>query len=317
MNRAKMNSLSVVIPTKNAGPDFDRVLHMLARQELDVDPEIVIVDSGSEDETEDICRRYPVRFHQIDPTEFGHGKTRNLGVSLTQGEVVCLLTQDALPSDVHLLRNLVKHFEQPEVAGVVGRQIPRPDASLLTTRDTNRWVLGSPDRHVSQISSQNTFERLSAFDQYLACIFDNVCSAIRRSVWERIPFPNAVFSEDLEWGYRVLRCGYAIVYEPEAAVYHSHDRPIVYQFHRTRIDHYRLAELFGLETVPTVFHIPGSFTRQLVGETRALAAMDAPFWRRFREIVKLPARAAAHVFAQYAGARAYRMGYAPEDLRAV
>ena len=255
--------------------------------------------------------------YQIDPAEFGHGRTRNLGVSLSTGDIVCLLTQDALPSDPHIIRNLIRHFERDDVAGVVGRQIPRPDASLLTTLSVNNWVLASPEVHVSQITSQDTFEQSSPYEQYLACVFDNVCSAIRRSVWERIPFPDVVFSEDLEWGYRVLRSGYAIVYEPDAAVYHSHDRPIVYQFHRTRIDHYRLAELFGLETVPTVFHIPGSIMHQILGEARALARMNAPFWRRFRETLKLPARAVAHVFAQYTGARAYRMGQPPEDLKAV
>ena len=319
VNSGTMNtpSVSIVIPTKNAGSEFDQVLGMLSKQELDVTPEIVVVDSGSEDETKEICHRYPVQFHQIDPAEFGHGRTRNLGVSLSTGDIVCLLTQDALPSDPHIIRNLIRHFERDDVAGVVGRQIPRPDASLLTTLSVNNWVLASPEVHVSQITSQDTFEQSSPYEQYLACVFDNVCSAIRRSVWERIPFPDVVFSEDLEWGYRVLRSGYAIVYEPDAAVYHSHDRPIVYQFHRTRIDHYRLAELFGLETVPTVFHIPGSIMHQILGEARALARMNAPFWRRFRETLKLPARAVAHVFAQYTGARAYRMGQPPEDLKAV
>ena len=112
-------SISVIIPTKNAGPDFDRVLAMLRRQEIEPAPEILVVDSGSRDETVEICRQYSVPVERIDPREFGHGRTRNFGVSRTQGEIICLLTQDALPVDTKLLWNLSQQFHSEEVAGVV------------------------------------------------------------------------------------------------------------------------------------------------------------------------------------------------------
>jgi rhamnosyltransferase len=310
-------SVSVVIPTKNAGPDLDQVLAMLSRQEVEAEPEILVVDSGSNDETEEICRRYPVRFEQIKPKEFGHGRTRNLGVSRTRGDIVCLLTQDAIPADTRLLRNLTRHFDQEDVAGIVGRQVPRPDASVLTARDVNGWILGSADPRISRITSQNEFESLSPADKYFLSAFDNVCSAIRRSVWERIPFPDVLFGEDVEWGYRALRCGYAIVYEPKAMVYHSHERSIGYQFRRMMADHYRLRELFGLETVPTALHIPGSVARQMVADAWDLLRAEAPPRTRLKELLRLPARCGAHVLGQYLGARAYRTGRAPNELPAV
>ncbi|MFH1737525.1 MAG: glycosyltransferase [bacterium] len=312
-----IDSISIVIPTKNAGPDFDRVLSMLTSRQTKLKPEILVIDSGSVDETEEICRRYSVRFERIKPEEFGHGCTRNLGISRTKGEIICLLTQDAIPVDVNFLDSITEPFSREDVAGVVGRQIPRSDASLLTVRDVSRWVLGSPDGRISRIANQSEFETLSPLDRYLMSAFDNVCSAIRRSVWEKIPFSDVVFGEDIEWGYRALRCGYAIAYEPNAAVFHSHDRPIRYQFQRTRIDHYRLRELFGLETVPTALHIPGSILRQMVGDTCDLLQMRADFSSRLKELTRLPVRATAHTLGQYLGARAYRMGRSAEDLTAV
>ena len=54
-------------------------------------------------------------------------------------------------------------------------------------------------------------------------LFSNVNSAVPRRVWESFPFDeNIVMSEDQEWSRRVLLAGLGVVYEPEAAVFHSH-----------------------------------------------------------------------------------------------
>ena len=47
-------------------------------------------------------------------------------------------------------------------------------------------------------------------------------ASILRDVWEKIPVPEMLKSEDQEWGKRALLAGYKIIYEPEAVVYHSH-----------------------------------------------------------------------------------------------
>jgi hypothetical protein len=63
--------------------------------------------------------------------------------------------------------------------------------------------------------------------------FSNANSAIRKSVWEATRFPDdlKVF-EDVGIAKRILDSGWCIVYEPEAAVYHSHDFPMDVLFKR-------------------------------------------------------------------------------------
>jgi rhamnosyltransferase len=64
-------------------------------------------------------------------------------------------------------------------------------------------------------------------------LFSNVSSAIRRSVWEEFRFADdIIMSEDQEWSRRVLLAGYELVYEPEAAVRHSHNYSLGSAFKR-------------------------------------------------------------------------------------
>ena len=54
-------------------------------------------------------------------------------------------------------------------------------------------------------------------------LFSNVNSAIRRSVWDGLRFADdIIMSEDQEWSARVLLAGWTVLYEPRAAVRHSH-----------------------------------------------------------------------------------------------
>ena len=70
---------SVVIPTKNPGQIFRDVLDRVLEQECPWDFEVLVIDSGSNDGTQDYARSKPgVRLHEITPEEFGHGRTRNL-----------------------------------------------------------------------------------------------------------------------------------------------------------------------------------------------------------------------------------------------
>src|SRR6266511_15266 len=92
-----MSSISVVVPTLNGGRGFERLCRHLAQTRSRLGLDVLVIDSGSTDETVENARTAGLRVHTIRPDEFGHGRTRNLGVRMTDGEIVCFLTQDALP----------------------------------------------------------------------------------------------------------------------------------------------------------------------------------------------------------------------------
>ncbi len=210
-------SVSIVIPVKDGGSDLERCLEAIAAQQLPggARPELVVVDSGSRDRSVEVARSHGAILREIPPHEFNHGSARNLGAGASSGELLVFISQDATPIGERWLERLTAPLrEQPEVAGVYGRQIAGEDATP-PERYFLDFLYGPTARvqraaGVSELSMETT-------------LFSNANGAIRRALWERFPFvEDIIMSEDQDWSRRALLDGGTIVYEPEAAVRHSH-----------------------------------------------------------------------------------------------
>ncbi|MCX9059217.1 glycosyltransferase, partial [Citrobacter portucalensis] len=90
---------SVIIPTLNGGEIFKKVIDKLLVQIAPWQFEIVVVDSGSNDGTVEFLKSRNVVLHQIEKSQFQHGRTRNLAIQISKGDYIAVLTQDALPYD--------------------------------------------------------------------------------------------------------------------------------------------------------------------------------------------------------------------------
>ena len=242
---------SVVIPTFQAGPGFDELLGRIFSQKTDFGYEVLVIDSGSTDGTAELAGRHGASVYRIDPNEFDHGATRNLGASLSAGHYIAFLVQDALPTDDKWLAAMVENLDADEtVAGVYGRQIPRPDSSPLTRALMRDWPTSSLERREQFDGGPEPYAALPPDTRRSLSTFDNVSSCIRRPVWERIPLERARFGEDLRWGKTVVQAGHKLIYEPRSAVYHSHERGALYDLRRHYVDGLLHQELFGFTPNP-------------------------------------------------------------------
>lgn len=233
-----------MIPTYNGRSDLERSLPALFSQKAEFPFEVICIDSSSTDGTWELLGEYPIDRHRIPASDFSHGGTRNRGVELSRGGIVILMTQDAVPVGDQWMTALVRNYENPEVAGVYSRQIPRPDGALLAKIDLRLAPNGSIQRRVNRRSDHPHYEAAPPNERRELCNFDDICSSVRRSVWEKFPFRPLNFAEDLDWGKRVFEAGYTIVFEPEAQVVHSHDRSFVYEFKRSFITYDVVDEMF-------------------------------------------------------------------------
>src|SRR5438105_349485 len=120
------NHVTVAVLTYNAEEFLRDLLKAIETQKTQRKVEILVIDSGSSDQTLEILKDFSdVRLHQIPNSEFGHGKTRNQAVELASGEFVLFLTQDAVPAHEYWLESMVEPFEISDKVGcVVGKQIP-------------------------------------------------------------------------------------------------------------------------------------------------------------------------------------------------
>lgn len=295
--------ITVIILTKNGGNEFESCLSHVFAQKVDWPFEVIIIDSGSRDNTLEIAQRYPTRLIQIKPEQFNHGETRNLGAKHARGQYIVFLTQDAIPCDENWLSALVANFADKQVAGVFSRQIPKRDCNILTRRALESWVTGGKQRVIKFIRDKEEYAKLSPMEKYLLATFDNVSSCIRRSVWEHFPFAHVSFGEDIEWSKRVLEAGYKIVYEPESKVYHSHNRSVLYEFKRAYVDHQNLNRLFGLKLVPNLGDALRCVIRGIGSYWLYVIQSTISPGEKTRLIFRVPFLTLAQVFGQYLGVK--------------
>lgn len=230
------DSVSIVIPVLNAEKYLPALMERIFSQKPFPPDEVVIVDSNSTDSTVEIARSHE-RIKVISISRFSHGAARNLGVRAALGEFVVFLSQDALPKDEKWLAALLTPLEDEQVAAVYSRQIPRPEVSpserfFLQYHFPPGQPLQRARKNGEPLSFQNVF-------------FSNVSSATRRSLAQRFPFDEKlIMSEDQQFARDLMTDGYAVVYQPESVVVHSHNYTLKTAFKRYFDSVYSLTQIF-------------------------------------------------------------------------
>lgn len=217
-----MNSLSVVIPTKDRAEALARTLNALEAQRADgTSLEVVVVDNGSGDGTPARVRdregpaALPIRL--LEQPEGGPAAARNAGVAAANGEILLFLGDDTEPADDGLLRaHLDLHAARPEPAyGILGRITWSPHSPVTPFM---RWLEnGGPQFHYGE---------LEAGPVDAASYFYSSHASVKRALFEQVGgfderFPTAAV-EDTELGTRLADAGLELDYRPELLVLHDH-----------------------------------------------------------------------------------------------
>jgi glycosyltransferase involved in cell wall biosynthesis len=262
-------TIGIVIRTLNESELIGRCLETLRRQHGTFDLDILVVDSGSTDSTVEIARSYDARIVELRPGEFDYSKALNAGIEQVRGDLVVILSAHAIPIGEDWLQKMTAPFEDPRVAGVASRQVPWPDAPWQEVHRL-RHQFGESACVYSHGSARQI-------------VFSNAASSIRRRVWRDQPFKLAA-AEDHEWARRIVAAGWTIVYEPAAAVFHSHHENARAQALRM-IDINRVLDQDrgGRTRRRTLREAAG----MLVRDSRKVAALDEPIRRKLAYLTEL------------------------------
>lgn len=293
--------VSVIIPTKNGLPLFQKCLDGVLNQVAPWPFEVIVVDSGSRDGTWELALNRATKAIRIAPDEFNHGTTRNLAATYSRGKYLVFLVQDAVPFDEHWLERLVTSCEAESVAGSFSCQMVRRDSDPITHYLCHDALPSGSSREVKRLAAQRSLNELAPAERYEISRFQNPSSCVRRDVFQRYPFACLPYGEDHEWGKRVIEAGYSIVYEPSSRVYHSHDRSPIYALKRAYADHFQAADLFEYVMIPTF----GQAVRAVAGYTLsswmyAIRDIDG-FTAKIKFTICIPAHIAGLTAGQYLG----------------
>ncbi len=218
--------VSVIIRTKNESAYLGRVLQRLKEQEYGGPVEIILVDSGSTDETVGIARSSGCRVIEMKPQAFSFGRALNIGIAEARGDIMLHLSGHSVPEGVDYFNLMVEPFEDPAVAATFGRDIPWPETCPSQARDIlNHFPEVGPDGNK----------------------FSNANAAVRKWMWEQVRFDEALPAcEDLFWAKEVMSRGFSIRYIPCARVFHSHSSSPWYYFRRYRKERCSLKHCLNL-----------------------------------------------------------------------
>jgi rhamnosyltransferase len=190
---------TVIVRSKDESRTIERTLSLLRRQT--VDPEIVVVDSGSHDGTVGIARRFCDRMIEIPPREFTYGRALNIGARAAKAPIHFAISAHCFPERPDWIERSLAHYERDDVAATNGIQT---------------FADGRP---VTEPFYQDAAHARS--DPHWG--FSNHASSWRASVWQRFPFDeDLAATEDREWSWRVLDAGWVIAFDPALWIDLSH-----------------------------------------------------------------------------------------------
>ncbi len=220
---------TVFIPTYYGEDNLEELFGSLSMQDVDFEYEILVIDTSSKDRTPEIIKEWApkfkyFRYETITKADFSHGRVRQQAAQMARGEYVVYLTQDATPAHRRWLYEIIQPMERfSNVAGVMGKQDPRPNALPLLKEEIIRtFKQFGPDFGTTLFYSDDFIDSQQIYD--LVTFYSDVNSAARKSVLlGDVPYQDIPYAEDQKLGEDLVDHGYVKAYAPRANVWHTNE----------------------------------------------------------------------------------------------
>lgn len=221
-----MVNCSIVIRAYNEEKHIGRLLEGLRQQTLK-DVEIILVDSGSTDQTVSIAESFGARIVHIPSAEFTFGRSLNFGLRQATRELVVIASAHVYPVYPDWLETLLRPFEDEKMALTYGKQRGPVTAKYSEQQIYHQWYpdAGNPNQTTAFCNNAN--------------------AAIRKSLWEQNQYDETLTGlEDLAWAKWAQEHDYEITYVAEAEIIHVHNETPRGVFNRYRREAMALRRIY-------------------------------------------------------------------------
>lgn len=259
--------VSIIFRALNEEKWFDHALSACANQRFEHgDIELILVDSGSTDQTIKIAERHGCRIVHIKKSDFTFGRSLNYGCEAATGEYLVFISAHCIPADRDWLSRLIAPLTDDTADYVYGRQI-----GAEHSRFSERQIFAQHFPEADMLPQDGFF-------------INNANAAIRKETWRKYAFDETVTGlEDMVLGKAIVKDGGKVGYVAAATVTHIHEE----SFRQTRRRYYREA-LTLREIMPQVHFRFGDFLRYFFAgafHDFSVALGEKRFWSTAPEIV--------------------------------
>lgn len=207
-----MPKVSVILTVKNEERTVGHAIESVLRIDYP-NYEVIMVDTGSEDQTVRIAKQYGIKTVQVNASTPGIG--RNVGIRNSSGEIVAFVDGDCYVCRKDWLKSAVDLLRQNNIGGVSGPVISSSQGAyiskvLLDVFSTFFASAGSAS--FSRYKKQKELKSLPSAN-----------AIYRREVLEKVGLfsEDLKFCEDTDLSYRIRKAGYRLVYSPNIVVEHD------------------------------------------------------------------------------------------------
>ena len=197
--------VSIIIRTLNEERYLPELLTSIQSQKSTFSHEVILIDSGSTDNTCKIAEQFGCRILYISREEFSFGRSLNRACEAAYGVYFVIISGHCIPCDQHWLQNLVQPLAEATVQYCYGRQVGGPTTYLSECQIFAKYF---PD--ISSIPQSGFY-----------C--NNANSAIAANTWKQFKFDEYLTGlEDMHLAKRLVEDQGKIGYIAEAKVTHIH-----------------------------------------------------------------------------------------------